>query len=220
MKRAFFLIIPLIMLACTPESVSVGFTCERLSPLMFRFTNTSTGCDSYKWDFGDGTFAFGSDALHTYDAPGTYTVTLIADVNGIRYDQQQIIDVTRPAIYIAGYTLYNVPYFDRYYKLVFKDDALFPSSWDFQTAYTPMIDAAYLPYAVTFSTPYPIDSPDEHDYWTVTLIRSSNPSSSNNDVQCTKQKITRTMLYQYPNEHILQTESGASRFAVLMQYVY
>jgi len=49
------------------------------APVSVAFTDTSTNTPtSWAWDFGDG----GSDTVqnptHTYDAPGTYTVTLIA----------------------------------------------------------------------------------------------------------------------------------------------
>lgn len=46
---------------------------------LISFTNTSTGATSFQWDFGDGsppsTLA---NPTHTYSAPGTYTVQLIA----------------------------------------------------------------------------------------------------------------------------------------------
>lgn len=42
------------------------------------FTNLSGGASSYVWDFGDGQTSTTPAPQHTYDAPGTYTVTLTA----------------------------------------------------------------------------------------------------------------------------------------------
>lgn len=42
------------------------------------FTNTSTGADSYEWDFGDETISQEENPTHTYAGPGTYAVTLKA----------------------------------------------------------------------------------------------------------------------------------------------
>ncbi len=46
------------------------------------FQNTSTGTDSYEWDFGDGSGPFSTttkeDVLHTYTKGGTYQVSLTA----------------------------------------------------------------------------------------------------------------------------------------------
>ncbi|MBI2968780.1 MAG: PKD domain-containing protein [Bacteroidetes bacterium] len=50
---------------CTPDTVT--------------FTNTSTGADSYKWNFGDGSpFYYGVDTEHVYTWASTFTVTLTA----------------------------------------------------------------------------------------------------------------------------------------------
>lgn len=199
--------------------IAVDFEYNRISPLMYEFTNTSIGCTSYKWDFGDGTYSFGQDALCTFEKPGTYTVTLFGEANGERYNHREKINVTVPDVYIAGYTLYSIPYENRYYKLVFKDDALLPSSWDFQTGYTPILENADLPYTVRFNTPRACN-PSNHSYYSVQVIRSTNAATSADDVSCMKQKITKKQLLEYQPEYILQTESGTTAVGVIMEYDY
>ncbi|MEE9443188.1 MAG: PKD domain-containing protein [candidate division Zixibacteria bacterium] len=54
-------------------SYDPGEGCE---PLTVEFTNLSTHIDGQHWDFGDGNSDNTYDATHTYDKPGTYTVTL------------------------------------------------------------------------------------------------------------------------------------------------
>ena len=44
-------------------------------------TNLSTNYESVVWDFGDGYFSFNENAVHTYTAPGNYTITLSALTN-------------------------------------------------------------------------------------------------------------------------------------------
>ena len=124
MKKVLLFIAAAILMACHNDVVVVDFDCERVSPFMYNFTNNSLGCDEYKWDFGDGMWAYGVNATHEYAEPGTYIVTLTAIANGEKYDKRVKINVTEPAIYFAGYTLYSIPYEDRYYKVVFKDDTI------------------------------------------------------------------------------------------------
>ncbi|MFN8395264.1 MAG: PKD domain-containing protein [Bacteroidia bacterium] len=69
---------------------TANFTGSPLSacapPLNVSFTNTSTGGAgplSYQWNFGDGGTSTATSPTHTYNATGSYTITLIAtDVNG------------------------------------------------------------------------------------------------------------------------------------------
>lgn len=49
-----------------------------VTDLTVEFTNTSTGADSYMWDFGDNNTSTDASPTHVYAAAGTYTVTLTA----------------------------------------------------------------------------------------------------------------------------------------------
>ncbi len=61
----------------TDEAPSAGFEAE-VEMLQVTFTNTSTGADSFEWDFGDGNTSSVENPVHTYEQPGSYTVTLTA----------------------------------------------------------------------------------------------------------------------------------------------
>lgn len=221
MNKIVPILFAVLLIGCKQQTqVLVDFDVTRRTPLLYEFTNYSHGCDSYKWDFGDGSWAYGTDAYHAYEKPGTYTVTLIGYSDGGSHQRQQTLYVTTPAVYIAGYTLYSIPVENRYYKTVFKDDALLPSSWDFESAYTPLIDEDMLPYSVRFQTPRLMENIDAHDYYTVQLIRTNNAANDDNDVSCTKQKWRVSDIKEYQPEYIFQTESGATAFGVIIEYAY
>ena len=48
-------------------------------PYTAQFTNTSIAGQTFIWDFGDNTTSSEIDPVHTYTAPGPYTITLIAN---------------------------------------------------------------------------------------------------------------------------------------------
>ena len=60
---------------------TAGFTVA-VNELTATFTNTSSGADSYSWDFGDGNSSTDANPSHTYGADGTYTVSLTATNEG------------------------------------------------------------------------------------------------------------------------------------------
>lgn len=53
------------------------------------FTDRSQNATSVRWDFGDGSTSTDRNPTHAYTAPGTYTVTLTAQVNATCSDQLQ-----------------------------------------------------------------------------------------------------------------------------------
>lgn len=58
---------------CFPCESSFDFTVQDMTVI---FTNQSFNWDSLTWDFGDDSFAFIEDPVHTYTNPGKYNVCL------------------------------------------------------------------------------------------------------------------------------------------------
>ena len=47
------------------------------------FTNTSTGADTYLWNFGDGTTSTEKNPTHAYESAGYYTIKLKASKGNV-----------------------------------------------------------------------------------------------------------------------------------------
>jgi len=80
------------------------------APLTVTFTNTSTGANSYHWNFGDGNTDTVLNPTHTYTTAGSDTVTLIVygsggcGGNGTDTVQQIINIVTAPTVNLGNDT--------------------------------------------------------------------------------------------------------------------
>jgi len=74
------------------------------APLYVGFDGTGSSDDDgdivlWNWNFGDGTSASGESVNHTYNAPGTYTVTLtVADNHGLTANSSLPITVLNPVL--------------------------------------------------------------------------------------------------------------------------
>ena len=56
---------------------SVAGNCAPPTPVTFNNTSSGTGTLNFQWWFGDGTSSTDANPVHSYTAPGSYTVTLI-----------------------------------------------------------------------------------------------------------------------------------------------
>jgi PKD repeat protein len=68
-----------------PAPVSASFYGSPVngnSPMLVTFVNTSTGADTFNWEFGDGTSSSVQNPVHTYTTTGSFTVRLSATGSG------------------------------------------------------------------------------------------------------------------------------------------
>jgi PKD repeat protein len=76
----------------TLEPVDAAYSAAAVEgvPLTIQFTDASTGSPaSYAWDFGDGATSTEQNPMHTYAAPGDYTVILtVTAADGITTDSE------------------------------------------------------------------------------------------------------------------------------------
>ena len=61
-----------------PTAAFVGAPTSGMMPLTVNFTDQSIGATSWSWDFGDTGTSTQQSPVHTYNSPGTYTVSLTA----------------------------------------------------------------------------------------------------------------------------------------------
>ena len=63
----------------TVSDFNTSITTSCVAPFTVSFNNTSTNGSTFQWNFGDGNTSTQINPTHTYNANGTYNVTLIAD---------------------------------------------------------------------------------------------------------------------------------------------
>jgi len=66
------------------------------APCAIQFTSTSQNAVDFTWDFGDGTSSIAENPSHTYNIPGTYTVTLKVKNGDLQNQRSAQITIQRP----------------------------------------------------------------------------------------------------------------------------
>jgi len=73
-----------------------------------KFENHSLNASRYKWDFGDGTFdSINVAPTHTYDEPGSYTVSLTAYTQD-KQQSQAVQDIDVGERFLTGMYIINI----------------------------------------------------------------------------------------------------------------
>ena len=111
LKLSLVAFISMLSISTASAQCTASFTTQANGNGNYTFTSTSTGVNWYSWDFGDGNFANGSIANHTYNQNGTYTVILLAGDSIIAscidtfYMTLTVTGVSNPCVgTIAGFT--------------------------------------------------------------------------------------------------------------------
>ena len=86
--------------------------------------------------------------------------------------------------------------------------------------YTPLLDNTDIPYIKYFNSPLLMDKLDGDNYYTFYVYHTTNTSSSSGDTQCLKQKLSKSAIYEYKNEHILTSDNGKTQLGIIMEYRY
>ena len=114
-----------------PEAAfSVGDASMPVTDPVFQFSNSSTGADTYLWNFGDGTNSSATSPSHTYpQTPGNYTVTLTAtSANGC-------FDVTTQIVKVYEDLLFFIP------------NAFTPNGDEHNNEFKPVFTSGFDPYS-------------------------------------------------------------------------
>lgn len=87
----------LVLVSCKPEPVvvdppSANFT-YTVDGKTVSFTSTSTGGESYAWDFGDGSTGAGATVDHAYTANGSYIVELTVTNESGSDSKQEVLEI-------------------------------------------------------------------------------------------------------------------------------
>lgn len=188
-------------------------------PFEVQFTNTSTGLSNFHWDFGDQATADIKSPRHIYENLGEYTVTLSGYTqNGRTYTYRNKIVLEKPNIHISGYMLFGVPYYNQYYCIAVLNEETSGSGWGFESAYTPKLTSANIPYSYNFVSDIVMDETDKDTYYYVYVFHSKNTSPNDDPIQCMKQKLTVEDIHKYRGQYLFVSNNSETMMYLYMKY--
>ena len=177
--------------AKTAPTANFAFSCADLTCTFVNLSTTQDAGDpiiAYTWTFGDNSATVATlDAAHTYAAPSTYTVSLLAiDSQGLRTTATKSVTVTAPPAAAGPHAAFDVSCIS--FDCTFTDTSTYdvgsvPQSrlWDFGDT-------------VTLAT----TNPATHTYATDDKVRDYSVSLTVTDAAGVSSKITRSIVVAPP----------------------
>lgn len=150
----FIIAVPFMLISCDRHpfaDFTVSDTEIELGMSVF-FSNYSYDADYFEWDFGDGYVSFDFSPSHTYDFPGTFTVSLTA------YHDNREWDRAYKTIYVANPTGLEVQVLEYYDEYAVPDASviLYNYEEDWWDEYNPVVEGFTDEWGiVTFTGLYP-----------------------------------------------------------------
>ncbi len=108
-------LVPVLLASCTKDPFASFISDRKVVEVgeEIYFTNRSYDAIDYEWDFGDGYLSRNFNAVHSWDAPGIYTVSLTAFGKDGKIDRAMMdIEVFRP---MAELEITVEEYYEPYY---------------------------------------------------------------------------------------------------------
>ena len=104
---------------------------EGNAPLTVQFNNThADNSTTWNWDFGDGSYSTEPNPIHTYSAPGNYTVSLRAtNTNGVNPKNATLIAYKKPVLPVADFDTGDVHGGYSPFTMSFKDLSKNATGW-------------------------------------------------------------------------------------------
>lgn len=229
MKKVFLLsLLAVVFFGCqnndpdfSEKALAIGkeptanFTYKTAHPLKAIFENRSENADTYKWDFGDGTYSTEVSPTHRYSSMGVYKVRLCAISGEYKNYFETNVKVENPTkCYFAGVTYIKLSVNNKYVRFKLLDDDFFRDTW--ATSTWELLSTANLPFQYTFKDPVLLSDLNSIDYFTLELY--SNSSTSGNGSKIDALKITTSTLKTYPEE--LVTSDKTSPNQIKVQFIW
>lgn len=125
-----------------------------------------------------------------------------------------------PEVYMTGYTLYKIPYENKYYKVTIAGTTYGSENWGRELVYSPKLTQSAIPYSYNLTNKILLENISQYDYYTIYVHYSS--SNSGDGTQCLKMKINNSgasdIATRRQGEYRLKSTDGKTEIGIKFSY--